>query len=65
MKNIPRNRRTKFVPFDPNHDFVSDAVEEYLRNGGQIKQILAEENEVEDPLLNIPDNIEADEFLQE
>ncbi len=65
MKNLSRNRRTKFVPFNPNHDFVSDAVEEYLRSGGQIKQIFTEEIEIEDPLLSIPDNIEADEFLQE
>ncbi|MBU3914632.1 hypothetical protein KKA14_03780 [bacterium] len=65
MKNSPRNRRTKFIHFNPNHDFVSDAVEEYLKSGGQIKQILSEERNIEDSFFNIPDNIEADEFLQE
>ncbi len=34
-----RRGRRKIVSFNPSHDFISDSVEEYLKQGGKITRI--------------------------
>lgn len=61
-----KKRRRRHLAFNPNHEFIADAVEEYLREGGKIKQL--EPQEIKDrqaPVANFEDNLEADEFLSE
>jgi hypothetical protein len=37
MKSL--GRRRKNVDFNPNHEFVANAVEEFLKDGGKIEKI--------------------------
>lgn len=72
MKNITagrRKRRSRHLAFNPNHEFIAEAVEEYLSNGGQIKQIEAQKEErPSEKIDEIPpfeDIQDVDEFLRD
>ena len=61
-----RRRKRRHLSFDPNSEFIAQAVEEYLKGGGKITQLGSSK-----PVKNaenwiaIDDNLEADEFLKE
>ena len=62
----PTRRRRRHLSFDPNSQYIADAVEEFLKDGGEITQLEAKkENGKQDSLLTIEDNKEADDFLKE
>ncbi len=65
MTDDRKHRRTRNVSFNPNHEFVAEAVEEFLNSGGKIKMLAAEEVDLRESWIKIEDNHEADEFLQE
>lgn len=59
-------RRRRHLSFDPNSQFIAEAVEEYLKGGGKITRLEAQpENSKQDSWISIEDNKEADEFLNE
>ncbi|MCP4757219.1 MAG: hypothetical protein GY866_40670 [Proteobacteria bacterium] len=45
--SLLRKRRKKSISFNPNHEFVNEAIKDYIRNGGRITKI---EEFVEDDL---------------
>lgn len=56
-----RRGRKKRVPFDPNHQYVANAIEEFLKGGGKITKI-----EVSDKMCSVFVKISdstADDFL--
>ena len=59
-------RRRRHLSFDPNHEFIADAVEQYLKTGGEIK-VLEPKQEADKQAfwLVADDNLEADEFLND
>ena len=62
----PIRRRRRHLSFDPNSQFIAEAVEEYLKGGGKITQLKAQsENGNQDNWPNMDDTKEADEFLNE
>ena len=62
----PIRRRRRHLSFDPNSQFIAEAVEEYLKGGGKITQLEAQsENGNQDNWPNMDDTKEADEFLNE
>ncbi len=61
----PIRRRRRHLSFDPNREFVADAVEEYLKGGGKITQLEAQTENNQDSWLKMDDTKEADEFLKE
>lgn len=59
-------RRRKRSSFNPNRQYVTDAIEEFLSSGGKIKQLEAQkEANSANSWLVVEDNQEADEFLQD
>ena len=67
--NKQPNRRKRTISFDPNHEFISDAVNSFLKQGGKIKQLQAGKVNMKDSLndswIEVEDNTEADEFLND
>jgi hypothetical protein len=62
----PIRRRKRHLSFNPNSQYIADAVEEYLKEGGKITQLEAQtENGSQDSWLKLDDTKEADEFLKE
>ena len=59
-------RRRRHLSFNPNSQFIAEAVEEYLKGGGKITQLEAQdEKNRQDSWMMIDDTKEADEFLKE
>ncbi len=62
----PIRRRRRHLSFDPNSQFIAEAVKEYLKGGGKITQLEAQsESGSKDDWLNVDDTKEADDFLKE
>jgi hypothetical protein len=62
----PIRRRRRHLSFDPNSQYIANAVEEYLKGGGKITHLEAQtENSNRDSWLKLDDTQEADEFLKE
>jgi hypothetical protein len=62
----PIRRRRRLFSFDPNSQFIANAVEEYLKSEGKITQLEAQsENGSQDNWLSVDDTKEADDFLKE
>ncbi len=65
-KGIQKHRRKRHLSFDPNHEFIAEAVEEYLKSGGKISQLKSEPEKTNQAAwFSVEDNTEADEFLNE
>lgn len=61
-----KHRRKRHLSFNPNHEFIAEAVEEYLKNGGKIEKLKNQPDKAEQSAwLAVEDNSEADEFLNE
>ena len=60
-----KSKRRKKTDFDPNHDFVDEAVKEFLENGGEIKKVEALEKNYQGFLAGKEPVSPADEFLME
>ena len=59
-------RRRRHLSFDPNHKFIAEAVEEYLKSGGEIKLLKPKQEDGKQPTWFVADdNLEVDEFLKE
>ena len=59
-------RRRRHLAFNPNSQFIAEAVEEYLKGGGKITQLEAQdEKNKQDSWMMIDDTKEADDFLKE
>jgi len=70
MRNSPesqKHRRNRSVSFNPNHEFILDAVEQFLNQGGKITRLQANKVDIREKLddtwMELEDNTEADEFL--
>ena len=62
----PKFRRKRHVAFNPNREYVAEAVEQYLQNGGKIEQLKDQpDRRTEATWISVEDNSEADEFLTE
>ena len=62
----PAQRRRRHLSFNPDSQFIADAVQEFLKNGGKIKQLENQPDATDpDSWPNFDDNKEADEFLKE
>ena len=62
-KRINRRSKKKSVKFKPSHDFLSQAVEEYLKNGGTIKKLEFDEKSFKDFIASSESPMAVDEFL--
>lgn len=64
-----KNRQKRSVSFNPNHDYISDAVAKFIKKGGKIKRLEAEKAKLKDELndswIDIDDNSDADDFLND
>ncbi len=65
-KSPGRRRKRRHLSFDPNSEFIAQAVEEYLKGGGKITQLgSSKPAKNQENWIAIDDNLEADEFLKE
>lgn len=63
MSNWRRGRKSKkSISFNPNRNYINDAVEEYLKQGGKIKKIEMDE-EAYKAFVKMRDAA-ADDFLR-
>ncbi len=60
---IRRRQRKGSVSFNPDRRFLEGAVEDYLKNGGKIVQIAADEKSFEHSMERHEGSLDADEFL--
>ncbi|MBU2512811.1 hypothetical protein KJ966_15850 [bacterium] len=60
---INKRRGKKSTSFKPNHDEINSAVEEYLKNGGVIKKIAADDNNLQQFVQQKESSSIVDEFL--
>lgn len=58
-----RSRRNKSVKFKPSHDFLSQAVKDYLANGGTITKLEFDEKSFKNFISSSESPIAVDEFL--
>jgi len=58
-----RNRRKGSVIFRPDHNYIEEAVYEYLKKGGKINQVEADEKSFQD-FASINGGQGADEYLR-
>lgn len=62
----PLRRRKRHLSFNPSHQDIADAVDEYLKQGGKITQLEAQQDRSKDDTwLTAEDTKDADEFLKE
>jgi hypothetical protein len=62
---ITRRRRRGSVSFNPDSQFVSSAVEDFLKQGGKIERLQPNENSFEQTMARHEGSLDADEFLLE
>lgn len=66
MTNQRKFRRKRHLSFNPNREYIENAVEAYLKNGGEIKVLEAQrDSQRAADWISMDDNLEADEFLSE
>ncbi|MBU3914631.1 hypothetical protein KKA14_03775 [bacterium] len=58
-----RRQRRGSVSFNPDHQYVLKAVDEFLKSGGQIVQIHADEKTFQQSIMINDGSLDADEFL--
>lgn len=59
-------RRRRHLSFDPNSQYIAEAVEQFLKGGGKITRLEAQPDaNKQDGWIRVEDNREADEFLKE
>lgn len=65
MKKFVNKRRARkgSVSFNPNRQFIEEAMQEYLKEGGQINQIEVDEKAFEQSFMINDVGSEVDEFL--
>lgn len=56
-------KKRKKQKFNPNRQQVSDAVADFLKNGGKIKEIEVDDKGLQD-FLRMQDHSEVDDFLR-
>jgi hypothetical protein len=62
-KRINRRSMRKSVKFKPSHDFLSQAVSEYLADGGTITKLEFDERSFKDFIATSESPMAVDEFL--
>ena len=62
-KKINRRSMRKSVKFKPSHDFLSQAVSEYLADGGTITKLEFDERSFKDFIATSESPMAVDEFL--
>ena len=62
-KRINRRSMRKSVKFTPSHDFLSQAVSEYLADGGTITKLEFDERSFKDFIATSESPMAVDEFL--
>ncbi len=60
---IKRRKRRGSISFNPDHQFVANAVENFLNGGGKIEHIEANAKSFEQSIMLNDGNRDADEFL--
>jgi hypothetical protein len=60
-----RRRKGRHLSFDPNSEFIAQAVDDFLKGGGEITQLESRKIKNPESWIAIDDNLEADEFLNE
>lgn len=67
MKNnsitIKRRNRKGSVSFNPDSQFIANAVDEFLKNGGKIAQLKPDEDSFKHTMDRHDGSLDADEFL--
>jgi energy-coupling factor transporter ATP-binding protein EcfA2 len=58
-----RRSRKGSVSFNPNRQFIAEAVQEYLKQGGKINQLKPDENTLKNSWMIKDVNSDVDEFL--
>lgn len=65
IKSAVKRRRKKSPSFDPNREYVQNAVEEFLKNGGKIKKLVLDDKSYENFMGLRSDGLqEVEEFLK-
>ncbi len=60
---IKKRKGKKTTPFKPNHDEIDSAIKEYLKNGGVIKKITADNDNLQQFVAQKGTSSVVDEFL--
>ena len=64
-KSFVKRSRKKSKGFNPNHDFIKNAQEEFFQRGGHVTFVKVDDNQLQE-FTNKPDKFSyADEFLME
>jgi len=58
-----RRSRKGSISFNPNRQFIAEAVQEYLEKGGKINQLKPDENTLKNSWMISDLSSEVDEFL--
>jgi hypothetical protein len=60
---IKRRARRGSVSFEPDRQFITTAVEDFLKNGGKIEQLKPDESSFKQSMNRHDGSLDADEFL--
>ena len=60
-----RRRKYRHLSFNPNREFVAQAMKEYLKEGGKITQLESRTEQERENWVGIDENQDADEFLKD
>lgn len=60
---MKRRTRKKSTPFKPTHDEINAAIEEFLKNGGKIKKIKPDDNNLQQFTVRKESSVVVDDFL--
>ncbi len=66
MKNAfgsKKRGRKRSVSFNPDSQYIRTAVDEFLKGGGKINQVVADEKSFENTWMNLDVSSEVDDFL--
>ncbi len=62
---ITRRHRRGSVSFNPDRQYVSSAVDAFLKQGGKIEQLKPDERSLKETMARHEGSLDADEFLLE
>ena len=62
---ITRRHRRGSISFNPDRQFISNAVDEFLKQGGKIEQLKPDERSFKETMARHEGSLDADEFLME
>ncbi len=60
---IKRRHRRGSVSFNPDHQFVANAIDDFLKSGGEIEYLKPDERTFKQSMTINDGSLDADEFL--